>query len=90
MNDLSRLTKAEIIELLEESEAKRKELDEKIIKNQSQIESDMGFSRTPEELKTHLEKQGEKDYIKRMTHGRWVSKEKYQQFLAEQKQRVRQ
>jgi len=90
MTDLSRLTKAEIIELYEQSEAKKKELEEKIKLNETQIAIDMGFARTPDERSEHQKLQDEKDYIKRMTHGRWVSQEKFKQFQQEQKQRVRQ
>lgn len=89
MTDLLRLTKAEIIELLEVSEAKTADLEEKIETNKEQIGVDMAFSRTPDERTEHQKKQQEKDYIKRMTRGRWVTKEKYQQFQEEQKQRVR-
>lgn len=97
MSDLSRLTKAELIKLvdekvllLKESETEKKELEEKIEANKDQIEADLSFSRTPTEAEEHIKKQREKDFIKKMTHGRYTSKEKYEEFLAEQNKMMRQ
>lgn len=90
MVDLERKTKAELIQLLEDSEAKNQELEAKIEANKEQISEDMAFSRTPTEREEHLKKQREKDYIKRMTHGRWVSQAKYQEYLEDQKRVIRQ
>lgn len=81
VNDLSRLTKAELIKELEAMKAIEAE-------RTKQIGLDMSFSETPEEKKTKAEKQAQKDFIKRMTGGKWVSEDKYQEFIAAQNKRM--
>lgn len=90
MTDLTRLTKAEIIKLYEQSEEEKKVLEEQFDKAQKAIEQDMSFGRTEKELTEHQKAQRRKDFIKRMTHGRWVSEDKYQEFMDEQERLMRQ
>lgn len=89
MTDLSRLTKAEILKLLEEKDQKVQELEAEKEAREQQIELDMSFGSdmTPER-KEQLEKQRRKDYIKRMTHGRWTSEEKYNEYIAKEQGRI--
>ena len=79
---LERLTKAELIKQIEEMKAKEEE-------RAKEIEFDFAFKETDEEKLTHDEKQKRKDFIKRMTKGRYVSEEKYQEFMDQQQQRMR-
>ena len=82
MADLSRLTKAEILELLEEKDKEVKVLQAKEDARKKQIEIDLAFgSELTPERKEQLKNQKRKDFIKRMTHGRWCSEEKLQEFM---------
>ena len=90
MSDLERKTKAELIKIIEENEEKASQLDVLLAANKAQIAIDMGFRETKEEEDERKKRQQKKDYIKRMTHGRWVSQEKFEVFLQEQNRKVRQ
>ena len=80
MVNLERLTKAEIIKLYEENSESLKRYKENEEKLKKQVQADLSFKQTEEEAKSQAEKQARKDYIKRMTNGRWTSEEKYQEY----------
>lgn len=90
MTDYSRMTKAEIIEeLKKEQEAKEQLIKEKAAQGK-QIELDMSFgSEMTPERKEQLDAQRRKDFIKRMTNGKWCSEEKYNEYIQEQNRRMR-
>lgn len=77
MSDLNRLTKAELIKKLEAAEKKAAEIDKKVV-------LDMSFKETPKERTEKEKNQAEKDFYKKMTRGRWTSKDKYQEVLDKQ------
>ena len=82
MNDLNRLTKAELIKEIEALKAQEEE-------RSKLIELDMSFTQTDEERSEKQEKQARKDFIRKMTNGRWTSEEKYQEYIAAQKTQMR-
>ena len=89
MSDLSRLTKAEILELLEEEKTKVADLEKEAEEQKKQIELDMSFTQTDEEKSEKDKKQARKDFIRKMTGGRWTSEEKYNEYIADQKTQMR-
>lgn len=89
MTDLSRLTKAEILELLEEEKQKVADLEKQAEEQKKQVELDMSFSETPDERENRNAAQQRKDFIKKMTKGRWVTEAKYQEAMNRQKQGMR-
>lgn len=82
MSDLSRLTKAELIKELEDLKAQEEE-------RNKQVELDMSFTQTDEEKSEKDKKQARKDFIRKMTGGRWTSEEKYKEYIAAQKIQMR-
>lgn len=89
MSDLNRLTKAEIIKKLEEEKQKVAALEKEAEEQKKQIELDMSFTQTTEEKSEKDKKQARKDFIRKMTRGRWTSEEKYKEYMAGQKTQVR-
>lgn len=76
IENMNKLTKAELVKKLDtmiKADADRNK----------QLSLDLTFSETNEEKQSKKEKQAKKDFIKRMTNGRWVSDEKYRQHLAD-------
>lgn len=89
MTDLSRLTKAEIINILEEKDKSLEEYKKKEEDLKKQVQADLSFKQTDKEAKTQEEAQARKDFIKRATRGRWTSEEKYQEWIKKtQRQRA--
>lgn len=82
MSDLNRLTKAELIKEIEDLKAQEEE-------RKKLIELDMSFTQTDEEKSEKDKKQARKDFIRKMTGGRWTSEEKYQEYIASQKTQMR-
>ena len=82
MSDLNRLTKAELIKEIEDMKAQEEE-------RKKLIELDMSFTQTDEEKSEKDKKQARKDFIRKMTGGRWTSEEKYQEYIAGQKTQMR-
>ena len=84
MVNLERLTKAEILKLLQEEKDKVKSLEEQKAETEKLIDVDMSFKETKQERDLRNEKQMRKDFIKRMTRGRWVSEEKFDEHVKNQ------
>ncbi len=86
-NKLMRLTKTEMLKLIQEQKAENQKLIKEKEETANLVSVDMSFKESPEERDLRNEKQIRKDFIKRMTRGRWVSEDKYQEHLKQQ-QRV--
>ena len=82
MSDLNRLTKAELIKEIEDLKAQEEE-------RKKLIELDMSFTQTDEEKSEKDKKQARKDFIRKMTGGRWTSEAKYKEYMATQQKQVR-
>lgn len=79
MTDYSRTTKAELIKLLEEKQA-NKDVKEDVVK------LDMSQKREKTERDLHNEAQKKKDFIKKMTRGKWTTEDKYKEVIAKQQE----
>lgn len=84
MPKLENLTKAQLIEHLKEEQEKVAALEKEKEIRDKKIDADMSFAQTSEERTEKQKAQDEKDFIKKMTHGRWTSQEKYQKYMESQ------
>ena len=89
MAKLENMTKAELIQHLKEEKEKVAALEKEKEAIALGVTQDMSFAATPEERTEKQQKQDHKDFIKKMTHGRWTSEEKYQEFIKKQQQAMR-
>lgn len=76
------MTKAELLLHIEALEAKAEEI-KKLVK------LDMDFKETPKEKSAKDKKQAQKDFIKRMTNGRWTSQKKFDEYIETQQKALR-
>ena len=83
------MTKAELIEHLSQVQADKDVLEKEKEVRDKAIDLDMNFSETPEEKTEKQKAQAKKDFIKKMTHGRWTSQEKYEEYIDVQQKRMR-
>jgi hypothetical protein len=81
MTDMSKKTKAEIIKDLEQYKKELEEYKKKEAELQKVVQVDLTFKATEKEQSEKEKNQARKDYIKRMTNGRWTSEEKYQDYI---------
>ena len=89
MKKVENMTKAELIQHLEKEKNKVAALEKEKEIMKENVDQDMSFSATPKERTEKQKKQDHKDFIKRMTHGRWTSEEKYQEFISKQRKAMR-
>lgn len=88
MKKIENMTKAELIEHLKEEQNKVAVLEEEKERIAREVDLDMSFAPTPIEKSEKDKAQAKKDFIKKMTHGRWTSQVKFDQFI-EQQQKAR-
>ena len=82
------MTKAELIEHLATVQADKDALEKEKEVRDKAVALDMNFSATPEEKTEKQKAQGKKDFIKKMTHGRWTSQKKFDEFIDAQQKRM--
>ena len=82
MKKIENMTKAELIEHVAALEKEKEEIKKK-------VNLDMSFSETPKEKSEKEKAQGKKDFIKKMTNGRWTSQKKFDEFIQKQQQAMR-
>lgn len=80
MKKVENMTKAELLEHLAQVQEAKDALEKEKEEQKVQIEADMSFAESPDERDARNVNQRRKDFIKRMTKGRWTSEKKYLDF----------
>lgn len=82
VKNVKSMTKAELLIHIAGLEAAAEEI-------KKAVKLDMDFSQTPVEKSEKDKKQAQKDFIKRMTNGRWTSQKKFDEYIETQQKALR-